>query len=467
MGVLGLAVFLGLYFFPFAGGAAGSPVLTKEGRGAIGIFILAVIWWTAEVVPIGITAVVVGVIQVLFAIRPGAQVYRDYMDSSIMFIFGSIVIGLALTKSGVIKRVMYEIISQTGGRTKLTLLGCMVAIAGLAHFMPHTAVAAFVFPILMGVNDFYGEGSRPNNFGKSLFLGMAFAAGTGSIATMLGSARTPAVLGMFREFTGNDLLFYELSKYMAPVSWLMLFIIWGYLVLALKTDRQEMQGLKESAREICEQLGSLARVEVTVIVLCLSVMAAMLLQPFIPGLKSVEGTGILLVAAVLIFLCRVLTVRDLEEVPWNIILLYGGTISLSFCIWQTGAARWMGLKIFVLIGQMHWAAFIPVAAIIVLLLTNFIINVAVLALAIPVLLVTAQSFGIHPELVVYACLAAAGMPFILLTGAAPNAIAFESRQFTKREFFVHGSVLSVFLIALLTGAVTLIWPWLGMGAASP
>ena len=296
---------------------------------------------------------------------------------------------------------------------------------------------------------------------------MAFAAGTGSIATMLGSARTPAVLGMFREFTGNDISFYELSKYMAPISWLMLFIIWGYLVLVLKTDRQEMAGLKENAREIRDQLGSLTRDELAVIVLCLSAMGAMLLQHFIPGLKSVDGTGILLLAAVLIFLCRVLSVRDLEDVPWNIILLYGGTISLSFCIWQTGAARWMGLKIFLLIGQMHWGIFVLLATVIVLLLTNFIINVAVLAVAIPVLLVTAKSLGIHLELVVYACLSAAGMPFILLTGAAPNAIAFESRQFTKREFFVHGSALSVFLIALLIGAVSFIWPWLGMGAASP
>jgi len=103
----------------------------------------------------------------------------------------------------------------------------------------------------------------------------------------------------------------------------------------------------------------------------------------------------------------------------------------------------------------------------VLLLTNFIINVAVLAACIPVLLVTAKSFGIHPELVVYVCLAAAGMPFILLTGAAPNAIAFESRQFTKREFLVHGTALSALFVVVMIGAVTFIWPLLGLGPAFP
>jgi len=344
LGALGAAVFLVLYFFPFTSGSTESSALTQEGRGAIGILIMAVIWWTAEVVPIGITALAVGVIEAIFAIRPGTLVYKDYMDPSIMFIFGSIVLGLALTKSGLIKRVMYKVVSKTGGNSALTLLGCMAATAGLAHFMPHTAAAAFVFPILIGVNGFYGEGSRPNNFGKSLFMGMAFAAGTGSIATMLGSARTPATLAMFREFTGNGISFYDLSKYMAPLSWLMLFIIWGYLVLVLRTDRKEIDGLKEYAGEMCKGLGSFTRDELIVIVFSLCVTGAMLLQPFIPGLKSVDRTGILLLSSVLLFVLKVLTVRDLEDVPWNIILLYGGTISLSFCMWQTGAARWMGLN---------------------------------------------------------------------------------------------------------------------------
>jgi solute carrier family 13 (sodium-dependent dicarboxylate transporter), member 2/3/5 len=462
LALLGLGIFFALYFIPFSTGSVdllgNSSGLTKEGRGAIGILILAVIWWTGEVVPIGITAVALGVLQVLFAIRPNARVYSNYTDPSIIFIFGSIIIGLALTKSGLIKRVMYKLISVTGGRPETTLLGSMLGVAGLAHFMPHTAVAAGVFPILISVNDFYGEGSRPNNFGKSLFMGMAFAAGTGGIATMLGSARTPASLAMFREFIGNDISFFELSKYMVPVSWVMFFIIWGYLVLVLRTDRKQMEGLKESARGVCEQLGAITRDELTVAILCLSAAGAMFLQPFIPGLQFVDRTCILLVAVVLFFLCGVLTVRDLEDVPWNIILLYGGTISLSFCIWETGAARWMGLNIFLLLGQAHWAVFLLVATIIVLLLTNFIINVAVLAVCIPVLLVAAKSFGVHPEVVVFSCLAAAGMPFMLLSGAAPNAIAYESRQFSKREFLVHGTALSSLLIVLLIGAVTFIWP---------
>ncbi len=105
-----------------------------------------------------------------------------------------------------------------GENTKTILLGTMVIVAALAHFMAHTAAAATVFPILMAIYSLYGEGDQPTKFGKALFIGMAYSAGAGSIATMLGSARAPAGVGMFKEFTGQDITFFELSKYLVPVK---------------------------------------------------------------------------------------------------------------------------------------------------------------------------------------------------------------------------------------------------------
>ena len=110
--------------------------------------------------------------------------------------------------------------------------------AGLAHFMAHTAAAATVFPILLAINALYGEGDKPTKFGKSLFIGMAYAAGAGSIITFLGSARAPAGAGMFKEFTGKDISFFELTKYMFPIGWVMVFVIWTYLMIFLKPEKR-------------------------------------------------------------------------------------------------------------------------------------------------------------------------------------------------------------------------------------
>jgi sodium-dependent dicarboxylate transporter 2/3/5 len=95
-------------------------------------------------------------------------------------------------------------------------------------------------------------------------------------------------------------------------------------------------------------------------------------------------------------------------------------------------------------------------------MTNFIMNVAAIAISLPVSLVIAQYLGVAPDVIFYASLVTAGMPFVLLIGAAPNAIAYESKQFTSGEFFKHGLLLSVILIAFLGLAIKTFWPMFGM-----
>ena len=95
-------------------------------------------------------------------------------------------------------------------------------------------------------------------------------------------------------------------------------------------------------------------------------------------------------------------------------------------------------------------------------MTNLIMNVAAIAITMPVALVTCQYLGVAPEVVIFACLVTAGMPFLFLIGAAPNAIAYESKQFTSGEFFVMGIPASILLMIVLGIFVWLIWPVMGM-----
>jgi sodium-dependent dicarboxylate transporter 2/3/5 len=94
----------------------------------------------------------------------------------------------------------------------------------------------------MAIYSLYGEGDRPTKFGKALFIGMAYAAGAGSIATMLGSARAPAGVGMFKQFTGQDITFFELSKYLVPLSWLMVIFVWLILITFFKPEKPRIEG---------------------------------------------------------------------------------------------------------------------------------------------------------------------------------------------------------------------------------
>lgn len=462
----GLALFLIIYFMPPWQDAVDPTgkafALSRQGKAAIALFLMAGTWWVFEVVPIGVTSIAIGVMQALFAIRPAKEAFRDFMDPSVMFIFGSVVVGLAFTKSGLTKRLAYKMLAVVGERTTLIVLGCLVVTAGLAHFMAHTAAAATVFPILIAINDLYDEGGKPTRFGKSIFIGMAYAAGAGSIITMLGSARAPAAAGMFKEFTGKDVGFFELTLYMIIIGWVMVFLTWLYLSIFVKPEKDRIPGLKERVKELSSQLGPMNRNEKFVIICVLLVVLTMGVQSFVPVLKPLDRAAIMLVSTLLFFIFRVLSVQELEDIPWNIILLFSGAMSIGFCLWQTGAAQWLAVNWLIMFQKAHWMVFVLSIAFFVLAMTNFIMNVAAIAISLPVSLVIAKYLGVAPDVILYASLVTAGMPFVLLIGAAPNAIAYESKQFTTGEFFYHGIWMSIVLMIVLAIAIVTIWPMLGM-----
>jgi solute carrier family 13 (sodium-dependent dicarboxylate transporter), member 2/3/5 len=464
--LLGIVLFLAIYYMP-PWAPAVDPTgkafpLSKEGKGAIALFLLAGIWWVFEVVPIGVTSIAIGIFQAIFAIRSAKNAFRDFMDPSVMFIFASVVVGIAFTRTGLTKRLAYKMLSIVGEKTNMILLGALVVTAGLAHVMAHTAAAATVFPILLAIYALYGEGDKQTNFGKSLFIGMAYAAGAGSIITFLGSARAAAGAGMFKEFTGREIGFFELSSYLFLIGWIMVFLIWLYLMIFLKPEKKVIPGLKEKVGRLSKELGPLTRNEKFVIVTVLGAIVVMSMQSFVPALKPLDRAAIMLVSTLIFFLFKVLTVKELEDIPWNIILLFSGAMSIGFCLWQTGAAQWMAVNWLIMFQKAHWLVFVLSIATFVLIMTNFIMNVAAIAISLPVSLVIAKYLGVAPDVIFYSSLVTAGMPFVLLIGAAPNAIAYESKQFTPGEFFKHGLLLSVVLVAIIGVAILTFWPLLGM-----
>lgn len=464
--LLGLGFFFFIYFSPSWKDAV-DPMgkafpLSKEGKASIALFMLAGIWWVFEVIPIGLTSIAIGVFQAIFAIRSTRDAFRDFMDPSVMFIFGSMVVGLAFTKTGLTRRLAYKMLEIVGERTDLILLGSCLITGGLALFMAHTAVAATVFPLLMSIYALYGEEDKPTRFGKALFIGMAYSAGAGSVISMLGSARAPAAAGMFKEFTGGEIGFFDLIKYMFPVGMIMVLLVWVVLMIFLKPEKKTIDGLKEQVKRLSSDLGPMRREEKFVILCVIGVVITMSLQSFVPVLKVLDRSAIMLVSTLLFFIFGVLTIDELEGIPWNIILLFGGAMSIGFCLWQTGAAQWLAIKWLDLFKEAHWAIFVLSIAFFVLVMTNFIMNVAAIAISLPVALVTARYLHVAPEVVLYASLATAGMPFLLLIGAAPNAIAYASGQFTPGEFFKYGIVPSVLLMIVLAIAMFTIWPLLGM-----
>ncbi len=464
--VLGVSLFIIIFYsppWPDAVDPMGKHFeLSHQGKGALALFMLAGTFWVFEVLPIGVTGILIGVIQALFFIRPANDAFRDFMDPSVLFIFGSLSIGMVFTKVGLTKRLAYKMLMIVGEKTSRIYLGCFVVTALLSHIMAHTAVAATMYPLLVAIYALYTTDTKPTRFGKGLFMGMAFVAGAGSIVTLLGAARGIVALGFYKEITGIDVSFFELTYFMAPVGWIMVFLLWGFFMVLYKPEQDRIPGLREKARQLSSEMGPISRSEIIAVLIVGGTILFLSLQSFLPVLAPFNKSAIILVGTVLFFVFRILDIHDLESIPWNIILLFAGAMSIGFCLWQTGAAEWLAINWLTFFQDSHWFIFVMAIAFFIMIMTNFIMNVAAIAISLPVALVVAPYLGVGGEVILYSALVVAGMPFLMLVGAAPNAIAYNSKQFTSGEFFAAGIPGSILLMAVLGLLILLLWPLMGM-----
>jgi sodium-dependent dicarboxylate transporter 2/3/5 len=349
-----------------------------------------------------------------------------------------------------------------GEKTSMIYLGCFVVTAALTHIMAHTAVAATLYPLLLAIYSLYSEDDKPTKFGKGLFIGMAYVAGAGSIVTLLGAARGAVAIGFFKDIAERNIGFFELTYYMFPIGWLMALLLWGFFMVFMKPEKKTIPGLRERARRLNQDLGPVTAKEITAVIIVFGCILAMSLRSFIPALEKLDKTAIILISTVLFFLTRILELSDLEDAPWNIVLLFGGAMSIGFCLWETGAAKWLAVNWLRMFKEANWFVFVMSIAFFVMVMTNFIMNVAAIAISLPVALVIAPYLGVSGEVVLFASLVTAGMPFLLLVGAAPNAIAYDSRQFTPGQFFLYGIPASILLMIVVAFAVFVLWPIMGM-----
>ena len=462
----GLALFALIYYSPAWPDAIDPKgehfVLSVQAKGALAVFAVAATWWIFEVVPIGVTSLLIGTLQALFLIRKPVVAFKDFMDPSVLFIFGSVVIGMVFTKTGLTRRIAYKMLSIIGERTSLIMLGCFVMTALLTHVMAHTAVAATMFPLLMAIYSLYTTDKTPTRFGKALFIGMAYVAGAGSIITLLGAARGAVALAFYKDMMKVDISFGTLTYYMFPLGWLMVFLLWGFFMVFCKPEKERIVGLKEKASRMYRELGGITRNEILAASIILLAVLVIALKSFVPALENLDKTGILLCSTIAFFVFNILKIDDLEDIPWNIILLFAGAMSIGFCLWETGAAKWLAVNWLVLFQKAPAIVFILGMAFFVLIMTNFIMNVAAIAISLPVALVIAPYLGVAGEVILFSALATAGMPFLLLIGAAPNAIAYNSKQFTTGEFLKFGILASILLMVVLWLFVAFVWPMMGM-----
>ena len=449
--VVGALAALWIYLMPLPAG------MSMEGKTSGAVFILCVMLWVTNVVPIGITGLLaVALLGITGAMKP-AEAFAAFGNSAVFFILGVFILAAALITSGLSKRCALLFLLRFG-RTPYTLATGMMLTGVLATvWMPAQATTAMLFPIGFELARAMRLQPGVSPYGKVLFLSFAWGAMVGSNASFLGSTRAALALGMLQKTHGITITFAQWVIASIPV--VLLGALATPIVLRLVFPRERIDA--SAARVVLEsavaQLGKIRWPQIKVASLMLITVLAWVVLA-----GRVELAAIALLAAAAMFVFGALKWEDLEgHMYWGVILMYGGAIALGVAIDQSGAAEWVVTRA---VGDMRIAPYLAVAglAVATLVLSEFMSNAAAVAVMLPLAFSLGDQLGLSPVTLMFTTSFAAGLDFALPISSAPNTIAFASGYLRASDFLRAGVLMTVASLLILLLVAKFWWPLIGL-----
>jgi len=470
-----LGLFLGPAFFIVVLALAPDGALPVAARAIAASALWIATWWITEAVPIPVTALLP---LVLFPVTGGLdiRVTASAYGHPLIFLFvGGFMVALAIERWNLHRRIALNIISLVGLSPARILLGFMVATACLSMWISNTATTMMMMPIgialVSQLHDFEDESDGENKpFAKALMLAIAYSASIGGLATLIGTPTNVIFSGIVKELYNVEVTFAQWVMFGLPLSAALLIICWVYLTR--KTLGPETGVIGKSHDEIKEQLRNLGRMsyeeKCVLWVFLLTAVAwisrSFILSKFIPG---IDDTVIAILAALILFIIparretatRILDWRTASALPWGIVILFGGGLSLATGFKQSGLAEWMGGQMNMLSGTSFFLILFVVVAL-VNFLTEMTSNVATASMLLPILAAFATGLNVHPfGLMVGACVAAS-CAFMLPVATPPNAVVFGSGFLSMGDMVRAGIWMNVLSILIVTLYVYFVLPFL-------
>lgn len=431
----------------------------------LGILAWMLIWWISSALPIGVTALIPIVLFPLCGILDLQSTTANYANPVIYLFFGGFVLGLAIEKWHLHKRIALNIIRLTGEAPNRIILGSMLATALLSSIISNTATTVMMLPIGMSVVSLLGsklEGKDARNFAITLMLGIAYAANIGGMATLIGTPPNLVLAGLTREAGLAELGFAQWMLFAAPlvlVLFLMVYLINTRLVFRVKI--KALAGIKELIGSELKSLGKMNTGEKrTVLVVSLTALLWIFRAQLqkIGLLANLSDTVIAIAAAIALFSLpagrnesekRILDWADTKKLPWGILLLFGGGISLARGMEETEIvnliADWIAS------GSYAWPILIVLlVTFFAVFLTEVMSNVALVSVFIPVAFVIASKLGLDEMSLAIPLTLGASCAFMFPISTPPNAIVYSSGYIKMNEMAKTGILLNIICILVIT-----------------
>lgn len=431
--------------------------LTPQGQRVIAIFVMAIILWATAALPLSVTGILVIAALPMLGALDEKTAYSLFGNRAVFFILGAFILAAAMMKTGLSMRLSLQVLNRFGGSPHKLILGVLLTSASLAFIMPEHAVAAIMFPVVLGIARALELEPLRSKYGTLLFLSLAWGSVIGGVATLLGGARNPLAIGLLNEYYGLDISFFEWMKIATPVTLVMLVIAYAVLVGFFGVDISDVSKARNAIQKDLRRSGKISREEKrAALVMMLTLFSWVFLGQRI-GLANIA-----LLASVLLFALGVMEWKDVEDyVNWGVILMYGGAIALGSALVSTGAVQWIADSL-LMNRELTPITFLLALSLLSIFLTEGVSNTATVAIVLPIGFSIGEALGINPLAIVFIVAIPSGLAFTLPIATPPNAIAYSSGYYEISDVVKPGLMLNilswiVFIVLALT-----YWPRIGL-----
>ncbi len=423
-----------------------------------------IIWWMTEALPLSATALLPTVIFPLMEIMSIKKALIAYANPVIFLFLGGFIIAIALEKTNLHLRLALNIIKAIGTKPSRMLAGFMVAAAFLSMWISNTATMLMMLPIALSVVKLMDErlrelGQSSEGFATALLLGIAYASSVGGIGTLIGTPPNAIMSGFMQQSFNVEIDFFQWMMAGIPVVIVFITIMWW--VMSFIMFKLPNRGGASSAEMIMvelKRLGKMKRPEITVAcIACFTAflwVAKPLINEVIPF--DVHDSVIAMMGALLLFMVPThtknhefaITWKDAEKLPWGVLILFGGGLSLAAGFQASGLAEWISSRFSSMQGYSPLLLMIIVTALIQIV-TTIMSNVASINIFLPILIPMAIALHIHPMYLVIPATMAASCAFMLPVSTANNAIAFSTGRVSIGQMVKMGFWFNLISLPLL------------------
>ncbi len=456
---------------------------TAAGRATLAVTVWMALWWLSEAVPVAATALLPVALFPLFGAADIRAATAPYASDLVFLFMGGFILALSMQRWGLDKRIALITVRIVGTRPQRMVAGVMLSTAMMSAFVSNTATVAMMLPIVLSLVEIAQtkQGAAPalsaqstRNFSLCLLLGVAYAASIGGVATIIGTPPNVYLVGFIKggidEAYRSEISFVKWMLVGVPFSAVFLPLTWLLLTRVLHPIRDHrLPGADELVERQYRELGAPSRAEMaTFVVFCITALT-WILRPYLQGLTlniaavelrpfaGLSDAGIAIAAALVLFVLPsarggefVMNWDTAKRLPWGVLVLFGGGLSLAAAIASNGVGEFIGAQAAALGGWPPFVVVIVVIAIVVFM-TELTSNTATTATLVPILAALAIGVGLHPYTLIVPVAMAASCAFMMPVATPPNAIVFGSGYVSIPQMCRAGLWLNLVGLALIAG----------------